>query len=145
MRRLLFAALLLAAVVGLTGCAQTGMFAAAQVTSVELGEPNYRVIATNVTGSAEAGYLLGISIPSGMMSTTLALARIEGTGMLYREALAALWANFEAAHGSIAGRRLALVNIRYDADNLNLLLYTRPRLSIRADVVEFAAPEEEGR
>jgi hypothetical protein len=120
-----------------SGCAQTGMFASGNLTQVQLGQPNYKVVATDVAGSATAGYLLGVSAPMGVTNHTLALARIQGTGQLYREALADLWARFAAANGPIAGRRLALVNVRYDSDNTNLIVYTKPRLTIRADIVEF--------
>lgn len=138
MKRHGIAVVLLLAAAGLSGCAQTGMFASANLTEVQLSQPNYHVIATDVAGQATAGYLLGLSFPTGIANNTLALVRIQGTGMLYREALADLWARFEAEHGPIAGRRLALVNVRYDSDNTNLLLYAKPRLSIRADVVEFS-------
>jgi hypothetical protein len=57
--------------------------------------------------------------------------------MLYKEALENLWKNFETTNGSVEGRRLALVNVRYDADALNLFVYTQPKIVIRADVVEF--------
>lgn len=137
-RRIIAVAVLVVAAAALSGCAQAGMFASANLTDVQLSRANYKVVATDVAGTATAGYLLGISLPAGMANQTLALVRIQGSGMLYREALAALWAAFEAEHGPVAGRRLALVNVRYDADNTNLLVYTRPRLSIRADVVEFA-------
>jgi ABC-type transporter Mla MlaB component len=122
---------------GLTGCASTGFFLSANTTAVELSSPNFRLIATDVAGEARAGYVLGVSVALGPEVRTLALARVEGEGLLYREALANLWGNFEAQHGAIANRRLALANIRVDTDALNLLIYTRPRLSIRADVVEF--------
>lgn len=136
-RRIIAVAALVVAAATLPGCAQAGMFASANLTDVQLARANYKVIATDLSGTATAGYLLGISLPAGMANQTLALVRIQGSGMLYREALAALWARFEAEHGPVAGRRLALVNVRYDADNTNLLVYTKPRLSIRADVVEF--------
>jgi hypothetical protein len=142
MNKLWFVPVCLAVALLASGCAQTGMFTAANLTSVELTENNYRLVATDVAGNAQAGYLLGLSFPSAVANATLAVARIEGTGMLYREALADLWANFEAEHGAVQGRKLALVNVRYDSDNLNLLVYARPRLSIRADVVEFVAPGE---
>jgi hypothetical protein len=48
-----------------------------------------------------------------------------------------LWSSFEAQHGPAEGRRLALVNVRYDSDATNLLLYSDLTLAIRADVVEF--------
>ncbi len=121
----------------LPGCANSGLFLAANVTSVELSNPNYRVVATNVAGEATAGYLLGVSAAMGLEMRTIALARVQGTGQLYREALEDLWRNFERQHGSPANRRLALANVRYDFEALNLLIYTRPTVSVRADVVEF--------
>ena len=120
-----------------SGCASSSMFPAATLTTVELAESNFRVVATDVGGEASAAYLLGLSVAVGPDLRTLALARIEGEGFLAREALADLWRNFEASHGSVLNRRLALVNVRFDADVLNLLLYVRPRMSVRADVVEF--------
>ncbi len=124
---------------GITGCAQTGVFGSASITTTELSDANFRIVATNVSGESEAGYLLGVSAPMGFTSTTVALARVQGTGLLYQEALADLWENFEREYGAVKGRTLALVNVRYDSDNLNLLLYTSAKVSIRADVVEFIA------
>lgn len=126
------------AVAALSGCAQTGMFTAGNLTTVELSEPNYRVVAVGVSGEAKAEYLLGVSFSTGLQTGSLALVRIGGTGQLYKEAMENLWKEFEKEHGPVAGRRLALSNVRYDADNRNLLLYTDVKLSIRADVIEFA-------
>ena len=127
------------AVLALTfsGCAQAGMFAAANLTSVQLGAGNYKLVATDIEGEAEAAYLVGVSFSSGMSSQSVALHRVKGTGLLYREAMDALWRNYEETHGPVVGKSLALINVRYDADNLNLLAYTRAKLSIRADMVEF--------
>jgi len=122
----------------LSGCAASGVFSSANLTNVELSERNYEIVAANVTGEAEAGYILGFSGAGRGEMHTLALFRVEGEGMLYREAVDDLWAHFEAEHGAVEGRSLALVNVRYDSDALNVLgLYTKPRVSIRADVVEF--------
>ncbi|MFH1570170.1 MAG: hypothetical protein ABIL09_19420, partial [Gemmatimonadota bacterium] len=65
------------------------------------------------------------------------LFRVSGTGELYGEAMDDLWRRFEAEHGPVVGRRLALVNLRYDANARNFLVYNDIALSIRADVVEF--------
>jgi hypothetical protein len=67
----------------------------------------------------------------------VALFRIEGQPLLDQQAVQNLWRNFEANHGAAAGRSLALVNVRFDADATNVLVYTRPRISVRADVIEF--------
>ena len=68
---------------------------------------------------------------------TVALAHISGSGMLYQEAIADLWDNFREEYGEVEGRDLALVNVRYDTEALNMFVYTRPTVSVRADVVEF--------
>jgi hypothetical protein len=121
----------------LIGCASTGQFNAQNVTDVQLSESNYEVIATSVTGEASAGYILGVSgSPRGRMQT-VALARVTGDGMLYGEAVADLWDQFRRKHGETEGRDLALVNVRYDSEALNLLLFTKPTVMVRADVVEF--------
>lgn len=127
----------LLAALPLAACASTGMFPTANLTSVELAEGNFRVLATDVGGESSAAYILGFSSSVGPDLRTVAVARIEGEGFLAREALADLWANFEATHGVVENRSLALVNVRFDTDVLNLLLYVRPRMSVRADVVEF--------
>jgi len=121
----------------ISGCANTGLFFATNNTEVELSSNNYEIVATNVSGEAEAGYLLGISFSAGAATNTVALARVSGSGMLYMEALENLWKNYEEKHGSVIGKKLALVNVRYDSDALNLILYTKAKISIRADVVEF--------
>lgn len=113
------------------------MFPSAHLTEVHLAEGNFTVVATNVSGEAEAGYVIGLSGALYTEMRTIALARVSGTGQLYAEAIQDLWRNFEAANGPVAGRRLALVNVRFDSDALNLLIYTRPRVFVRADVVEF--------
>lgn len=125
--------------VALTGCVTGGAFPAANLTSVELRDQNYTVIATDVVGSASAGYVLGFSAGWGPQMQTLAIARVEGEGQLYGAALEDLWDQFEEEHGPAAGRALGLVNVRFDADALNLILYTKATVWVRADVVEFGS------
>ena len=126
-----------AAVAALSGCANTGAFVAGNMTNVELSEPNYKVMATGVSGQSKAAYVLGFSFSSGPNSGSLSLFRVSGSGQLYKEAMDNLWAAYEAEHGPVAGRRLALTNVRYDTESTNLLLYNDLTLSIRADVIEF--------
>ncbi len=122
----------------LTGCAQTGLFAAGNLTQVGLSEPNYKVVATNVVGEAKAAYLIGLAFSNGPQSGSISLHRLKGTGKLYSEAMEKLWQAFATEHGPVEGRRLALANISYDAATRNFLVYNDVTLSIRADVVEFA-------
>jgi hypothetical protein len=128
---------LLIAAIMFAGCASSGMFPATNVTDVQLQRNNFSIVASNVSGEAEAGYLFGTTVSLGMMTNTVALVRISGTGMLYKEALENLWKNYESAHGPVEGKKLALVNVRYDSDALNLFVYTQSKIMIRADVVEF--------
>ena len=122
----------------LTGCASTGVFNAANLTNVELSKDNYRVVATNVHGEASAEYLFGFSVAQRGEMQTLALIPLSGDRLLYQSALENLWQNFAGAHGDVEGRSLALVNVRFDSDAQNVLFfYTKPTISVRADVVEF--------
>ncbi len=122
----------------LYGCSTSGMFTSVNTTNVELKQPNYKIVATNVSGTSESGYILGFTFPSGFFTNTFALARVSGTGMLYEEAIADLWKNFENNHGPVEGKKLALINVRYDTDALNLFfLYTSAKVNIRADVIQF--------
>jgi len=122
----------------LVGCASTGRFSSTNLTNVELSKNNFRVIATNVYGEASADYLFGFSFARGGETQTIALIPLGDDRMLYKIALENLWRNFEQTHGVIEGRSLALVNVRFDSDALNvLLIYTRPKISIRADIIEF--------
>lgn len=122
-----------------SGCMSTGLYTAGSVTEVNLAGENYSVVATGISGEAEAAYLLGVSTGWGMAMQTVALFRVEGDGMLYQAALNDLWRNFARDHGAVEGRSLALVNVRYDSEALNLLIYTKPRVAVVADVVEFRA------
>jgi Family of unknown function (DUF6567) len=120
-----------------SGCASGGMFTAGNLTDVQLQKGNYKIVARGVSGEASAGYLLGASWSMGMVANTFALARVNGTGMLYKEALDNLWANYQSAHGPAEGKGLALINIHYDSDALNLIVYTSSKVMVRADVIEF--------
>jgi hypothetical protein len=121
----------------LNGCASTGLTASSHLTNVQLGNPNFRIVATNVTGEASANGLLGISYGFGMAATQLALVPLTNDRMLYKIAMQKLWTSFEASNGPAVNRKLALINVRYDSETLNLVLYTKVTTVIVADVVEF--------
>lgn len=136
-KQLLFTGCLMLMTFSYMGCASTGMHTAASITNVGLSAENYRIVARSVSGEARAGYLLGASFGFGMYTQAFAVARVSGERSLYQAAINKLWQNFEAKHGPVEGKPLALVNVRYDLSALNLLIYTQPRLIIEADVVEF--------
>jgi hypothetical protein len=136
-RTFLLAVVLVLLIVSSSGCLNSGMFLSANVTDVRLSDDNYDIVATSITGSSKAGYILGLSYGPGAQVSTAAIARVSGTGMLYQEALENLWENYEKDHGSREDKKIALVNVHYDTDILNLLFYTEVKLFISADVVEF--------
>ena len=82
MRKATIAVLILG--VALSGCAQTGTFTAGNLTNLELSEPNYEVVATGVSGTAKAGYLISASFSDGAKSGSIPLFRVSGTGHLYK-------------------------------------------------------------
>ncbi len=138
LHRIRLLAVFLLTTLSLTGCINSGAFFAANITSVELGEDNYKIVATNVHGQSEAGYLIGLSGSQGGYATTFALFRVEGDGLLYKAAVENLWAQFEEQHGPVGNRALAMVNVQFDADASNYLgVYTKSVVSVRADIVEF--------
>lgn len=134
----LFRLLLLLVLAGsLTGCFSSGAFFAGTLTDVRLQSDNYELLATDVEGAATAGYLLGVSGGLGPSTTAVAVAHVSGDDALYKTALENLWANVRTQTESAEGRSLALVNVRYDVSALNLIVYTQPTVTVRADVVEF--------
>ena len=121
----------------LLGCASTGLTISSHLTNVQLTNPNFRLVATNVSGEASSKALLGVSYSIGPGSGQLALIPLGENRQLYGTAMKNLWSKFESSNGPVANRKLALVNMRYDAESLNLFLYTKVTTVIVADVVEF--------
>ena len=121
----------------LGGCSSTGLTVSSHLTNVQLTNGNYRLVATNISGEGSADAVLGFSLGVGFGASQVALIPLSKTRMIYGSAMKDLWANFESKHGPVGNRRVALVNMRYDSDALNLLVYTKVNAVITADVVEF--------
>ena len=121
----------------LSGCASTGLTASSHLTNVQLSHGNYRIVATNISGEGSAEAVLGFSVGVGFGTSQVALIPLSKSRMLYGTAMKNLWDNFESKHGPVANRRLALVNMRFDSDALNLFVYTKVNTVVTADVLEF--------
>ncbi|MEQ9035218.1 DUF6567 family protein [Gracilimonas sp.] len=121
----------------LTGCGNAGMFVASNSTEVQLKEGNYTIVAKNVTGTSETSYLFGASYSWGVATNSVGIIPLDGNKMLYKEARESLWDNFEEQGESIEGRTLALINIQYDSNTSNFMVYTKASVSITADIIEF--------
>lgn len=128
---------LLAVTLLFAGCGNAGVFVASNSTNVNLEEGNYSIVAKNITGTAETAYLFGASYSWGMATNSMGLIPMGGTKTLYKDAREALWNNFESEYSSVEGRKLALVNIQYDAATSNFFFYTDAKVTITADVIEF--------
>lgn len=121
----------------LMSCASTGLTTSGHVTNVQLTNPNFRVVATNVSGGASSKALLGVSVGFGMAASQLSIIPLTKDRKLYELAMRDMWSNFERSYGPPGKRRLALVNLRYDSESLNLFVFTRLTTNVVADVVEF--------
>lgn len=101
----------------LFGCSSlTGRFGLE--THVKLYKKNFQVVKTNVRGESTGFALLAGLIPIVPATYTQALNNLH-----------------EAAN--MEGKATALVNMAEDATQLNLLLFSVPRVTITADVIEF--------
>lgn len=120
-----------------TGCGNTGMFVASNSTEVQLKEGNYTIVAKNVTGTSQISYLIGASYSWGIATNSVGIIPLGGNKMLYKEARESLWDNFEKQGESVEGRTLALINIQYDSNTSNFMVYTKASVSITADIIEF--------
>ena len=121
----------------MSSCASSGLTASSHVTNVQLTNANFKVVAINVTGEASSEAIIGVSYGVGLATTQLSLIPLTDERMLYKNAIRNLWADFETKNGPTGNRKLALVNVRYDSEALNLFLYTKVTTAIVADIVEF--------
>jgi hypothetical protein len=120
---------LLLVLVWVTGCAAlpplpfilpsvSGQVPVLPVTSVSLAERNYRIVKTNVVGTSRGFALLGL---------------ITVKPPNYTEAFAQLY----QAGGVSAGKALALINVVQQSSAPYFILFSLPKITLRADVVEF--------
>ena len=118
MRTYLIGLLAIGALLVSVGCISYGSMPTEIATNVELGEKNFKVVKTNVVGTDTGFRLLGI-IPINPSSL--------------REAMEHLVDN----SGIIPGDSKALVNLSKENASMYFILFSTPRVSVRADVVEF--------
>ena len=105
--------------VGIAGCTRSGAFPHSSGTQVDLTRNNYRVIKPNAIGTSSGFRLLGF-IPLASPRYTAAMSD------LYRK-----------AGVSEGGTAQALANVTEEHSSLYLILFSIPKLTVRADVIEF--------
>ena len=101
-----------------SACSRVGSFPHSSGTDVDLSKKNFRVVKANAVGSSLGFYFLGI-IPISPPSYTNAMTD------LYDEA------------GVMEGTAQAIVNVTQERSTLYLILFSIPKLTVRADIVEF--------
>lgn len=103
----------------LAGCASSGDYRAASATAVNLTGNNYRIIQSNVSGESSGFKLLGL-IPFVSPKYAVAKANI-----------------YKAVHEPLTGRSVALANQTEDRSTIYVILFSLPKLTLTADVIEF--------
>jgi uncharacterized protein DUF6567 len=88
-------------------------------TRIDLSRANYRVVRSNLTGTSYGFSLFGF---------------IPIVAPTYSAAMSGL---YERANGLEEGKAQALVNVVQERSQLYLLLFSIPKLTVRADVIEF--------
>jgi len=117
-RSVLAASVCLLVVFLIAGCTSTGTFPQTSGTQVDLSRKNFRVVKANATGSSSGFKLLGF-IPFSAPTYTQAMSH------LYQKA------------GVTEGKAQTLTNVTQERSSLYLILFSIPKLTIRADVIEF--------
>jgi hypothetical protein len=119
-RKLSFPAVLSILLFVVAGCSSTGVFkGGATGTDVSLSQKNYKVIKAGATGTSY-GFRLLMILPLG--SPTYATAKQS----LY-----------QSVGEPLTGRAVALANQTEDRSSLYLILFSIPKVTITADVIEF--------
>ena len=104
----------------LTGCGgSVGKFQQSTGTEVKLQENNYKLVKASATGSSSGFYLLGL-LP--IMKPSFAEAKSD----LY-----------QSSGQALEGRSIALANQTQDESVIYLILFSIPKVTISADIVEF--------
>ncbi|VGO20363.1 DUF6567 family protein [Pontiella sulfatireligans] len=105
----------------LAGCTSPrgGRYDQSNATGVELSQNNYKVVKANATGTSKGFRLLGI-IPFANPSYSKAKTKL-----------------YESAGTDMTGRSIVLSNQSEDKTSLYLILFSIPKLTLSADIVEF--------
>lgn len=103
----------------IAGCASQGAFSEGTGTQVNLSSNNYKLVKAGAKGHSSGFRLLGI---------------LPITSPNYADAKARL---YQSVDEPLTGRSIALANQTEDKSTLYLILFSIPKVTITADVVEF--------
>ncbi|MHC4121065.1 MAG: DUF6567 family protein [Planctomycetota bacterium] len=101
-----------------SGCTSSGTFPHESSTRVDLSRGNYRVVKANAVGSS-SGFKLLMFIPIVAPKYNKAMGRLQKKA------------------GVAEGTSQAIVNVAQEKSSLYLLLFSIPKITVRADIIEF--------
>ena len=101
-----------------SGCTSSGTFPHESSTRVDLSRGNYRVVKANAVGSS-SGFKLFMFIPIVSPKYNKAMWRLQKKA------------------GVAEGTAQAIVNVSQERGSIYLLLFSIPKITVRADIIEF--------
>jgi len=127
-------------------CTVAGLFSSCSTSNVNetlsqahvrLEQANYRVVATQVKGSA-TGFHVATILPTNANDIRSALqgGPLGGFPVVSASEAKAIDRMYKNA-GDQRNRATALINIRREVSGLNMLLFSIPRVTVTGDLVEF--------
>lgn len=108
-----------------TGCSAIGSYPHQINTNVELSHANYKVVKSNVEGTSTGFGLIGLW-PEGLIPIVPPRYTVAVEDM-----------HAQAFPSGMEGRSVAMVNVVTQESGLNLIVFVFPRLTVRADYIEF--------
>ena len=110
-------------------------------TDIRLEQANYRVIATQVKGESTGFHILSAvptSIPTSLSDLGKFAKLSPDGGITIKDATKAqAIENLYKNCGDLRNRPTALINLREQTGGTNYLIFSRPKTTITADVIEF--------
>ena len=110
-------------------------------TDIRLEQANYRVIATQVKGESTGFHILS-AMPTSIPTSLTELGKLvklspEGGIAIKDSTEAQAIKNLYKNCGDLRNRPTALINIREETGGRNYLIFSRPKTTVTADVIEF--------
>ena len=116
MRKITFLIITFSAFLFLIGCS-AGVLPYGGTTTTDLTKNNFRMIRANARGEDSGFWLLGI---------------IPFSSPTYADAMRSLYEGVE-----MEGRATALANVAQDKSTVYLILFSIPKITVTADIIEF--------
>lgn len=135
MKKLILA--LAAASLSLVSCTRSNIHQSLAQPVIKLTEGNYRVVATQVSGRSRGLHVASIIPTSGYDARTFLQGGPLGGFPIKSASEAAAIDEMYRKAGDQRGRATAFINMRTEVSGLNFLLFALPKITVKADLIEF--------